>query len=79
MLLFVAIGALLLVGFFWHIGRAGAGRHGAAAVGQDVPEPSGQPGPGDAEHPVAGSAGPFVRGFGLPPDGSRLQRHRDRS
>ena len=57
----------------------GAEGQGASAAHQDVPEPRLQSRPRDAEHPVAGPAGPLLRGLRLPAGGPGLQRDRDRS
>ena len=78
MLALIVAGALVLVWFFAWVRGQGAGRQGAAAVDEPVPQPHVQPRPRHPEHPVADADGRVVHGRGLPAGRARLRRDPDR-
>jgi hypothetical protein len=71
----LAIGAVFLVWFFLHIrDRERTGKNPLLSMG--FQEPHVEPRPCHSEHPVAAADGNVIHGRRVPPDGSRLQRHR---
>ena len=78
MLALLAVGALVLAGFFAPRPHEGASRRGAVAVDRALPQPHVQPRSRHAERPVAAAPGHGVRRLGVPPGRSWLQRDRDR-
>ena len=76
--LLIAIGALILVGFFvWVRSRERVGK-GGAALDQALSQPHVEPRAGDAERAVADAHGDVVRRLRLSAGRAGVQRHQDR-